>query len=612
MRSVVSARAPVSTVHAIPPEEETMLARAIVFAAVLVGLSVHATAQVEFAWSATHDGNTGSLDKTTISASAPFPTGGIVAACTVSYTTVSQPPQTVYEAVDVVRWSDTGLQIWSVRLSGPTRAEAIAVDAQGAIFVGTSGDAGYHVFRLDANGAVQWDGVLQDVGMLEKLVLSPIGDVIVAGESGPQPQDMRVAACAADGTPRWSTTIDGPQHGIDTVTTLACDSLGNVVVTGGFAHIGGVDRGVVKLDSNGQVLWSRPVVGSASNAHACAIATNGDVIVGGDHYQGDPTYLVRLDSAGNTLWESDWDDPVGIDEEIVDVKVAADESIWALAKTYQGAFPNQTLHLVLLRYDANGTLLSAYVHQPAGQELEFPTALLSGGAGQFWAVAESLVGLSSGHEESLVIQFDSAGGRDWVRSIDTDPVLVDENLYDAVLAPGDQIVLTGSSGHEHPFDLGYAFALDIGASPQAYCVAKENSLGCSPAITFIGESSAGATSGFTVSAWNELNQKTGMLLYSVVGAASTPFQGGILCLQSPLRRTPAHSSGGSPLPAQDCSGSYVIDMNAFAHGALGGNPDASLLVPGTSVWCQAWGRDPGFAAPNNTSLSNGLRYVVLP
>jgi len=154
---------------------------------------------------------------------------------------------------------------------------------------------------------------------------------------------------------------------------------------------------------------------------------------------------------------------------------------------------------------------------------------------------------------------------------------------------------------------------DLSFQPElvtTYCTGKVNSLGCMPAMSHLGTPSATASSGFTVRATNVRNQKQGLLFYGVNGPAALPFQGGTLCVASQIKRTGAVNSGGSPVSTADCTGIYAIDMNTFAAGLLGGNPLPALQQVGTLVYCQFWGRDPGFPPPNNTALSNALQYTV--
>lgn len=139
-----------------------------------------------------------------------------------------------------------------------------------------------------------------------------------------------------------------------------------------------------------------------------------------------------------------------------------------------------------------------------------------------------------------------------------------------------------------------------------YCSAKVNSCGTLPAIGYVGQSSAKAASGFTLSAWNIRAGKSGLLVYTSAGQASLPFGGGILCLAAPRKRSvPLLDTSGTP---SLCDGTLSLDMNAFAQGALGGNPASFLLAPRTRVNVQFWARD----TPGNVTLSDALEYWVNP
>ena len=174
----------------------------------------------------------------------------------------------------------------------------------------------------------------------------------------------------------------------------------------------------------------------------------------------------------------------------------------------------------------------------------------------------------------------------------------DLQIYQGVLSDSDVALLYAYAG--------LAFDTTVGS----YCVAKVNSLGCSPQIQWSGAPNAFVPGGFLLRAIDVRNNKAGLLLYGVSGPAATPFQGGTLCIATPVRRSTGIFSNGNPAPANDCSGVYEIDVNAFAQGLLGGAPLPALNVPGQQVNAQFWGRDPGFPAPFNTTLSDAAEWFV--
>jgi hypothetical protein len=226
-------------------------------------------------------------------------------------------------------------------------------------------------------------------------------------------------------------------------------------------------------------------------------------------------------------------------------------------------------------------------------------------------IATGIGGTGGADYDAWIAHYDSAGIQSWIRQFGTSDF---EEAYAAAPDGSGGVYVSGwtngslggpSAGfHGDPWLARY----DGGcAGATIYCTAKVNSLGCTPSISSSGTSSASASAGFVVSSVNTLSNTAGLLMVGTSGRAAAPFQGGTLCLQTPIKRTPVVNSAGNP-PPRDCSGVFAIDMNSFA---AGGTMPA-LLVAGTVVDCQWWGRDSGFAPPNDVSLSNALEYTVCP
>ncbi len=136
-----------------------------------------------------------------------------------------------------------------------------------------------------------------------------------------------------------------------------------------------------------------------------------------------------------------------------------------------------------------------------------------------------------------------------------------------------------------------------------YCTAKTNSLGCMPSIGSSGLPSQSGPDNFYVTAGNVLNNKNGMMLWSL-SEGSNPFFGGTLCVAPTIFRTPAQSSGGNP-NGNDCSGTYsyhFTQLYMLQH----------LLAGNTTVYAQFWSRDPGFAPPYSVGLTNGISFTICP
>jgi hypothetical protein len=136
-----------------------------------------------------------------------------------------------------------------------------------------------------------------------------------------------------------------------------------------------------------------------------------------------------------------------------------------------------------------------------------------------------------------------------------------------------------------------------------YCTSKMTSNFCVPVIAADGIPSASAALPFDITASSVMNQKNGMLFYGYA-THSGAFQGGILCAQSPLRRTPLQPTNGSA-SGSDCTGTMTYDFNARIQSGAD-----TTLVSGQFVAAQYYFRDPG--DPFTTGLTNAVSFTICP
>jgi hypothetical protein len=408
----------------------------------------------------------------------------------------------------------------------------------------------------------------------------------------------------------WDKSIDGGSSAADNGYAIHVLPSGEVLVACGLAVSADQDFAVIKLDAAGNVAWTAAVDGGFGGTDAAScLAVDGNKVIAGGWRGGanDDWMAAQIDlSSGAFDWTRFYAGPGGGVERVRSIAVDTSGVRWIAGSSSSVA---SGIDFGVVRYDAAGTLLSTHTWNNALVNYDDqPMKLLMGSAGQAWLCGYSYQTASAPFDVDVqILQYDRTGALNWARK-HTVGAATDDKVFEAELAAGNKLFLAGmtnGSGSGSSDFLG--MSVDLNDAPQAYCTAKVNTLGCSPSMTFTGTSSASAPSGFTVDCLQARNQKNGLLFYGIFGPNAVPFQGGWMCVQAPTARTPLAFSGGNAPPADDCSGVFSIDMNAFAASGAG---QPALSVPGTSVCCEQWSRDPG--ASFQTSLSNALRYVVLP
>ncbi|RYM34933.1 T9SS type A sorting domain-containing protein [Brumimicrobium glaciale] len=196
---------------------------------------------------------------------------------------------------------------------------------------GNNGSSDYWVVKLDANGGTNWQKSLGGSGndVAYSIQQTTDGGFIVAGSSSSNDGDITgnngfidywVVKLDATGNINWQKSLGG--SGQDKATSVQQTTDGGYIIAG-FSYSndgdltvnnGGCDYWIIKLDTNGNIIWQKSIGGSGNDeAWSIQQTMDGGYIVGGysnsndgdvnGNYGAQDYWVVKLNTAGNITWQ---------------------------------------------------------------------------------------------------------------------------------------------------------------------------------------------------------------------------------------------------------------------------------------------------------------------
>lgn len=199
-----------------------------------------------------------------------------------------------------VRYSSTGVPLWTNRFNGPFSINAfatgVAVDTNGNAFVtgystGSGTGVDYSTIKYLTNGVAAWTNRYNGPGngfdAATAITVDSTGNVIVTGYSRSASSDYDYATIKYSnaGVPQWTNFFNGPANTNDQPVAVGTDAAGNVFVTGLSSDLNGVTNfATIAYSAAGTPFSTNYYAGFSSGTNlpvALAVDASGSVFVAG-------------------------------------------------------------------------------------------------------------------------------------------------------------------------------------------------------------------------------------------------------------------------------------------------------------------------------------------
>jgi len=207
------------------------------------------------------------------------------------YVTGASHSREAFEDYATVKYLANGDTGWVRRYDGPAylRDEALSIDVNGSGEVCVTGwswngtDYDYATIKYHPDGDTAWvrrcDGPGHLLDSAASVAVDESGNAYVTGSSWVTQTDCDYLTIKyhPNGDTAWIRRYDGPAGGVDHVSAMVMDDLGNVYVTGASRGFGvSDDYATVKYDSSGLRLWVRRYNGPEDGLDAASDITVDD------------------------------------------------------------------------------------------------------------------------------------------------------------------------------------------------------------------------------------------------------------------------------------------------------------------------------------------------
>ena len=247
-----------------------------------------------------------------------------------------------------IKYDTNGIQQWAARYDGAgsedellpnDSAYALAVDTAGNVYVtgdslgnGTEFDYATIKYGPDSNEPLwvaRYNGPGNGDDRANAIAVDDSGNVYVTGSSA---GDYATIKYGPDGTEQWVAQYNGPASGSDSAYALAVDGSGNVYVTGRSLGSGtGSDYATIKYDPNGTEQWVAQY--DSGSAYDLAVDASGNVYVAGGSY----TTIKYGPDSNEPLWVADYDGPGSGDDAAYALAVDASGNVYVTGSSYGGS-----------------------------------------------------------------------------------------------------------------------------------------------------------------------------------------------------------------------------------------------------------------------------------